>query len=65
MYPFFYCRFSVHKSLCDNVDTKSALDAIRESISEANKYMNSSSEVRINRRKYKDLFYFKIKSWFC
>lgn len=37
----------MHGALCDNVDTRSALDAIRDLVAEANKYMNASSKVRI------------------
>lgn len=40
-------RLDVHGALCDNVDTRSALDAIRDLVAEANKYMNASSKVRI------------------
>lgn len=42
---FDQARSSVHAALCDNIDTRSALDHIRDVISEANKYMNSNSKV--------------------
>ena len=36
---FYETKKSVHAALCDNIDTKSALDAIRELISHANIYI--------------------------
>lgn len=39
------CRVNVHKALCDNIDTRRALDHIRDVITEANKYMNNSVKV--------------------
>lgn len=42
-------RLDVHKALCDNIDTRTALDTIRDLLSEANKYMNSHPQVRITK----------------
>ncbi|XP_042216553.1 cysteine--tRNA ligase, cytoplasmic-like [Homarus americanus] len=39
-------RVSVHKALCDNIDTRTALDHIRDLITEANKYMNNNVKVK-------------------
>ena len=46
---FYEVRQNVHAALCDNVDTRTALDAIREVISSANVYLRdiSSSEVNV------------------
>ncbi|XP_066957620.1 cysteine--tRNA ligase, cytoplasmic [Macrobrachium rosenbergii] len=38
-------RTGVHKALCDNIDTRTALDHIRDMITEANKYMNNTAKV--------------------
>ncbi|KAF2357893.1 Cysteine-tRNA ligase [Trinorchestia longiramus] len=38
-------RISVHEALCDSIDTRTALEVLRELISEANKYINSKNEV--------------------
>lgn len=38
-------RIGVHKALCDNIDTRTALDTIRDLLTEANKYMNSQTQV--------------------
>lgn len=38
-------RLNVHKALCDNVDTRTALDHMRDIVSEANKYMNNNAKV--------------------
>lgn len=39
---FQVARKSVHAALCDNIDTKSALDAIREIISQSNVYIRDN-----------------------
>ncbi|OQR67975.1 cysteine--tRNA ligase [Tropilaelaps mercedesae] len=36
---FQHSRASVHKALCDSIDTRSALDALRDSVSASNVYM--------------------------
>ncbi|KAK3873188.1 hypothetical protein Pcinc_021787 [Petrolisthes cinctipes] len=38
-------RVNIHKALCDNIDTRTTLDLIRDLITEANKYMNSNQQV--------------------
>lgn len=38
-------RVNVHKALCDNIDTRTALDHMRDLITEANKYMNNNQQV--------------------
>ena len=38
-------RINVHKALCDNIDTRTTLDHIRDMITEANKYMNNNAKV--------------------
>lgn len=38
-------RVGVHKALCDNVDTRTTLDTMRDLLTEANKYMNSHTQV--------------------
>lgn len=40
-------RVGVHKALCDNIDTRTVLDTMRDLLTEANKYMNSHSQVRV------------------
>ncbi|XP_043497028.1 cysteine--tRNA ligase, cytoplasmic [Polistes fuscatus] len=39
---FFASKDSVHNSLCDNIDTKSALDAIRDIVAHCNIYMKQN-----------------------
>lgn len=38
---------AVHAALCDNIDTKSALDAIREIISQSNVYIRDNKDVNV------------------
>ncbi|CAL4165604.1 unnamed protein product, partial [Meganyctiphanes norvegica] len=38
-------RLAFHMALCDNMDTRTALDSIRDLITEANKYMRSGTKV--------------------
>ncbi|XP_003743752.1 cysteine--tRNA ligase, cytoplasmic [Galendromus occidentalis] len=39
-------RQNVHSALCDNIDTRSALDALRESVSAANVYMREKKAAK-------------------
>ncbi|XP_018008375.2 cysteine--tRNA ligase, cytoplasmic-like [Hyalella azteca] len=36
---------SVHEALCDSIDTRTALEQLRELVSDANKYINSKNEL--------------------
>lgn len=45
---FYETKVNVHAALCDNIDTKSALDAIREVISVSNVYLREVSTSEIN-----------------
>lgn len=47
-YKFYETKKNVHVALCDNIDTKSALDAIREVISHANIYIREIQVADIN-----------------
>lgn len=47
-FKFYETKRNVHAALCDNIDTKSALDAIREIISNANIYIREVSTTDIN-----------------
>ncbi|KAK7074086.1 hypothetical protein SK128_001748 [Halocaridina rubra] len=38
-------RINVHAALCDNIDTRTALDHIRDVVTEANKYLNNNAKV--------------------
>lgn len=42
---FYETKKNVHAALCDNIDTKSALDAIREVISNANIYIREVTDI--------------------
>ncbi|XP_050546636.1 cysteine--tRNA ligase, cytoplasmic [Daktulosphaira vitifoliae] len=42
------CKSNVHSALCDNVDTKSVLDAIRECISACNVYLRDCDIATLN-----------------
>ena len=48
----------VHRAFCDNVDTRSALDAIRELVSNANLYIVNKSNGRPNRTLLKNVAQF-------
>ncbi|CDW56465.1 cysteinyl tRNA synthetase, cytoplasmic [Trichuris trichiura] len=39
-------KFKVHKALCDSVDTRTALDTVRELVGQCNIYINEESEAR-------------------
>jgi cysteinyl-tRNA synthetase len=43
---FQLCKTEVHKAFCDNVDTRSTLEAIRELVSTGNSYIESRKEVK-------------------
>lgn len=45
---FYETKKSVHAALCDNIDTKSSLDSIRELISHANIYIRDIQSENIN-----------------
>lgn len=52
---FYETKRNVHAALCDNIDTKSALDAIREIISNANIYIREVSTTDINAQLLEDI----------
>lgn len=54
-FKFYETKRNVHAALCDNIDTKSALDAIREIISNANIYIREVSTTDINAQLLEDI----------
>lgn len=54
-FKFYETKRNVHAALCDNIDTKSALDAIREIISNANIYIREVSTRDINAQLLEDI----------
>ncbi|XP_016661759.1 cysteine--tRNA ligase, cytoplasmic [Acyrthosiphon pisum] len=45
---FSLCKLNVHAALCDNIDTKAVLEAIRECISACNVYLRDCTSSAIN-----------------
>lgn len=52
---FIETKKNVHAALCDNIDTKAALDAIREVISNANIYLRDTSAAQVNVQLLEDI----------
>uniref|UniRef100_T1E1M8 Cysteine--tRNA ligase, cytoplasmic n=1 Tax=Cupiennius salei TaxID=6928 RepID=T1E1M8_CUPSA len=54
-------RKGVHEALCDNVDTRSALDYIHELIRNANKYMSKNKGSQIERKLLEEILSYVMK----